>query len=312
MLTVEEAQRIARDAFPDGPERLAEILGVVVQIRPLGGCDGICLSRNEEAVIFLSEAHATSRRRFTLAHELGHLLLGIPPTAGESLADILTSDSDEEKRVNALASELLLPQEIVEQTIREIPVVAADLKKLAKLAQVSELSTALRVADLATALRLNEASVVHFDGAGVKWQYSRSNKISADHAHILLQETRKADHGVYRVDQGNGTIAVASTIENSFFDSTTLFVQVLSGDTGNIITSYERRKDLESLLLADHPKLAAAMTGYIGALKNRIVGKSPSEVEQDFWTRYRDTLADTPLNSEAGREYVRIRIQQWY
>lgn len=311
MLSVDDAQRVAQEAFPHGPERLVKILKPLVEVRPLGGCDGMCIARGDQAVIFLNEAHGEARRRFTLAHELGHLLLGIPPTAGESLADMLTSDNEEERQVNAVAAELLLPQKIVAENIKEIPVVAEVLKRFAKLARVSELTTALRVADLATDLGLEKASVVHFDGGGVKWQWSHTIKMKHEKARRLLRETRQAPHGVLRLRQRDATV-VASTIEKSFFDSATLFVQVLPEKIANNVTSDERRKGLEAILYSETSELKTSMEGRFGALRNRIEGKTPAQVENDFWQRYLKILSTTELNSDEGREYVRLRINQWY
>jgi len=73
-----------------------------------------------------------SRQRFTLAHELGHLLLGIPSVIGESFSDMLRSNDLEERKVNNIAAELLLPHRVVRQTVGELPVDAPALHRLAK------------------------------------------------------------------------------------------------------------------------------------------------------------------------------------
>lgn len=52
--------------------------------------------------------------------------------------------------------------------------------------------------------------------------------------------------------------------------------------------------------------------GYVGALKNRITGRTADEVEADFWQRHQQTLDSTRMNSVEGREYIRLRISQWY
>ena len=312
MISPDEAICIARDAFPLGPERLVEILKPTVQRRLLGGCDGFCISKGDRAVIFLNEVHQPRRQRFTLAHELSHLILGVPSIAGETLSDMLGSDTEDEKRVNALAAELLLPREIVESTVTEVPVVADVLKRLANKAEVSTVTAALRVANLATDLGLKNASVVHFDGSGVKWQWSSTISMPDSTARDLLRAARKSAPNAFRGDLGDGTFAVASTIENNFFDTATLFVQVLPEEIANNVTSDERRKELEAILFVDNKKLFRSMTGYIGALKNRINGKTQIEVEFDFWERYTDKLSSTTMDSAEGREYVALRIGQWY
>lgn len=312
MITPDEARKIARDAFPKGPERLVEILKPVVQQRLLGGCDGFCIARGARAVIFLNEALTPKRQRFTLTHELSHLILGVPSIAGETLADMLGSNDDDEKRVNALAAELLIPREVVESTVTEVPVVADVLKRLARASNVSMVAAALRVANLATEIGLMNASVVHFDGSGVKWQWSRTLSMGNRTAKQLLRAARASAPAPFRSGEDDGTVVVASTIDNNFFDTATLFVQLLPADLANNVTTDERRAELESILFADNEKLARSMTGYIGALKNRITGKTVDEVDMDFWERYTETLAETVMNSPEGREYVQVRIRQWF
>lgn len=313
MISPDDAIIVAREAFPRGPEILVEKLNVHVEYRPLGGCDGFCISSNDNAVIFLNKGVSSNskRLRFTLAHELGHLILGIPSVVGETLADMLSSDDLAERRVNEFAAELLIPKSVVEATVSEIPVVAQVLVRLAQKANVSDVSAALRVADLAKELGLANASVVHFDRNGIKWQWSRTGKIANRMACFLLEKAQETFPVAYRHDEGDGTVTVASTIENSFFDTATLFVQRLPTGSAHNITSDERRKQLEEILFADDAAMSRQMSGFIGALKNRIAGLSLEEIAVDFWTRYESSLQNTSMNSAEGREYVSLRISQW-
>jgi Zn-dependent peptidase ImmA (M78 family) len=310
MLSVDDALRIARESFPNGPEKLVEILNPVVQRRPLGGCDGMCLARGDDAVIFLNESLGRNELRFTLAHELAHLLLGIPPLAGESLSDMLGSDSAEEKRVNSLAASLLLPQEIVKSFVSEVPVVAGVLKRLARKAQVSELCTVIRVATLAEELELISARVVHFDESGVKWQWSLASRISDEIALSLLKDARDAQPKAFRVNRKDGTTVVASMIEQSHFRTSILFVQVLPAHIASPVTSDERRGELERLLFLQDSSLRPKVNGLIGAHNKRIADMLPEEAIALFWELNVTTLAGTAFDSKEGREYVEIRIRQ--
>ena len=127
MISVEKALEFASERFPEGPEKLAEHLHVDVRHSAMSGCDGWCLFYNDRAVIRISSRLVESRQRFTLAHELGHLLLDIPSLIGESFSDILKSNDVEERRVNEVAAELLIPREIVKATVSDLPVVASVL-----------------------------------------------------------------------------------------------------------------------------------------------------------------------------------------
>ncbi|HRA88609.1 MAG TPA: ImmA/IrrE family metallo-endopeptidase [Planctomycetaceae bacterium] len=314
MISAEDAIVIAREAFPEGPEVLVERLNVHVEYRPLGGCDGFCVASRERAVIFLNKTDVSSakRLRFTLAHELAHLILGIPSIVGENLTDMLSSDDADERRVNEFAAELLVPASVVTTLITEIPVVAQSLVRLAKKANVSDVSAALRVADLADGLGLSRASVIHFDRSGIRWQWTRTERVPSAKAAMLLNRAQESAPHAFRFDEGDGTTTVAAVIENGFFDTATLLVQRLPSGKAQNVTSDERRKQLEELLFGDDEQLSRSMTGYVGALKNRMTGRTADQVEADFWQRYEQTLNSTRMNSAEGREYIRLRISQWY
>jgi Zn-dependent peptidase ImmA (M78 family) len=131
MTSIDQAKEFAEAHFPEGPEKLAEKLGIKIYHGALTGCDGWALSGPAGKRIRINSNVSATRQRFTLAHELGHLLLAIPTVVGESIYDSLKSDSDEERRVNDLASELLLPESVVRQYVPSVPIVASQLKRLA-------------------------------------------------------------------------------------------------------------------------------------------------------------------------------------
>ena len=199
MISVEKALAFARQHYPEGPEKLADHLHVQVRYSAMSGCDGWCLFCEGRAVIRINTQLVKSRQRFTLAHELGHLLLDIPSVIGESFSDILRSDDVEERRVNEVAAELLIPQEIVKTVVSELPIVAAVLKRLAKQSHVSELAAALRIANLAPDLGLENASVVFFEGDTVNWQWSRTLRRMPDDTAISLRDAaREAAPNAFR------------------------------------------------------------------------------------------------------------------
>jgi Zn-dependent peptidase ImmA (M78 family) len=70
----------------------------------MSGCDGWCPFCKGRAVIRINTRLVKSRQRFTLAHELGRLLLDVPSVIGESFSDVLRSDDAEERRVNEVAA----------------------------------------------------------------------------------------------------------------------------------------------------------------------------------------------------------------
>jgi Zn-dependent peptidase ImmA (M78 family) len=312
MISESRARQFATLHYPEAPERLAEHLKVIVRRSPMDGCDGWCLTTGAKTIIRINGNLTAARQRFTLAHELGHLILGIPTVVGESFEDMLRSNSGDERRVNDLASELLIPAAVVKDSLPELPVVAAALKKLAKRANVSELAAAVRVCKLASAIGLVNASVVLFDGAQLRWQWSPTLSVRPDTAVRLLAAARKAAPSAFRRVRESGDVIVASTIENPFFGTATLFVQLLPAEIGMKLSRDERRKALEGQLFADHTKLRQRVSGLMGQHKNRRENKTLAESEADFWNRYREKLKDTPLDTKAGREYVNLRLSEWY
>ncbi len=313
MISPEAARKFALDHFPRAPEKLVDALGISIRESEMSGCDGWCLVRGEQAIIRINSRLGPARRRFTLAHELGHLILGIPGVVGETFEQMLSSDLEDEKRVNELASEILIPTAIVRQVIPDLPVVSTGLKRLAKKARVSELAAAIRVCNLAADIGLINASVVLFDsGDTVRWQWSKTLTMREETANHLLQKTRNAAPNVCRYERDDGNIVVGSIIENPYFGSATLFVQLLPKEVGLQTSHHERRKQLEVLLFSEEMKLQQRLSGCFGAHKGRIASMTKVEAIQTFWERYEGLLEHSTIDSIAGREYVELRIGEWF
>ena len=309
MISVEEAISLAVDAFPNGPEQIVERLGITVRYADMDGCDGWCIASPERALIRVNSKLPSAARRFTLAHELSHILLGTPAVVGESYGDMLSSNNAEERRVNSLAGDLLLPSEVVISTLQTPPIVAAALTALAKKGNVSELATAVRVCNIADRVGLQNASVISFDDGTVRWQWSKTLRMDNETAKRLLVRTRTEQNSVARIER-DADVIVASTIENRYFGSAILFVQLLSKELGLALSPHERRKQLEQQLLTDN-KFQQRVSGLMGAHKPRTTGMTLDGAVQLFWERNQQKLAGTPLDSELGREYVEIRIRDW-
>jgi Zn-dependent peptidase ImmA (M78 family) len=107
--------------------------------------DGLCLglkaSRDKPKVI-LNTKRPKSRQRFTLAHELGHIL--IPWHTGDIVDYISASDDDKrydpshliiESEANRFASELLLPSHWLSDQIKDFDSLSTTLKNISTLAK---------------------------------------------------------------------------------------------------------------------------------------------------------------------------------
>lgn len=91
--------------------------------------DGIQVILGEEAVIGYNDDRHPNRKRFTVAHEIGHLILG--HTQQDYDSDNKNIDDVE---ANQFAAELLMPLEMLKQDIKIIK----NVKELAKKYIVSE------------------------------------------------------------------------------------------------------------------------------------------------------------------------------
>lgn len=118
-----EAERLLRmpavaNGWPVNVKQLAEGLGIQVVEQHLESdvdISGFYYRSGEESVIGVNAAHAAVRRRFTIAHELGHAILekrdGMHIDEAFRLRDkrsALATDPDE-IAANSFAAELLMP-----------------------------------------------------------------------------------------------------------------------------------------------------------------------------------------------------------
>jgi transcriptional regulator with XRE-family HTH domain len=122
-----DAVLIAREVLGGGGSyRFADLVqlverefGVDVAVEPLGdGPAGLLVQHADEvALVVLNGDNHVTRRRFTLAHELGHWLLG--DTRPLIVEGDLGCDGEIEKRADRFALELLMPEDEVRQVFRE-------------------------------------------------------------------------------------------------------------------------------------------------------------------------------------------------
>lgn len=92
--------KLGRDAI-SSPIELLESQGVrIVEIEADDKFDGTCVMAGSVPVIVFNKKMIPERKRFTLFHELGHLLMNIDEAA------------DKEKMCNVFANEVLIPSEV--------------------------------------------------------------------------------------------------------------------------------------------------------------------------------------------------------
>lgn len=92
---------------PVDVELLAELLGVTVHRVPNPGWSGaITVYGDSHAVIWVNMGESPERQRFTIAHELGHLMLH---DTTHAFRDVTYDGSETESEANRFAADLLMP-----------------------------------------------------------------------------------------------------------------------------------------------------------------------------------------------------------
>lgn len=111
-------------------EKLATSLKAKLRYEPYAGhLSGVLHRRNDgSSVIGVNSLHANTRRRFTIAHELGHLLLHknemlhvdskFPIALRSELSSLAVDELEIE--ANQFAAELLMPTELLNKDIARI------------------------------------------------------------------------------------------------------------------------------------------------------------------------------------------------
>jgi hypothetical protein len=137
---------LARAGLPVGHPNLlpavAEVLGVEVR-RHEGVAEGRLCLRDGRAVIEVHSAASPARRRFTLAHELGHVFLLDPRR--ELDGAICRRWRTEESFCNDFAAALLLPRDWLETQLEGHEASLASLRAIARAGGTSLSASSLRL-----------------------------------------------------------------------------------------------------------------------------------------------------------------------
>lgn len=116
---------------PVDPEAIAKAEGIVVVSRRFEDADvsGILFRDGDHHVIGVNSAHPPVRRRFTIAHELGHralhpgreLILDVPVRVNLRDKTSSTASDLEEIEANAFAASLLMPEQMIRAQLSQLP-----------------------------------------------------------------------------------------------------------------------------------------------------------------------------------------------
>jgi hypothetical protein len=141
------------EEIPVPVESIAEdFLGLRIEERDLGDCSGVLIPSERLIVVSATEAVSgetpTRRRRFTIAHELGHWICHARPDPNAAAASYCRAhdleqdvDRDLEREANVFGAELLMP----EAAVREAWAALLDLAAVAERFAVSALAAHWRL-----------------------------------------------------------------------------------------------------------------------------------------------------------------------
>ncbi len=137
------------DAAPVPVEQVANHLGIKVESTDLGeDCSGVLVRKHNRAVIGVNWAHHSNRRRFSIAHEIGHFVLHKDDTYVDKGYRVNFRDLEagsgtrkEEIEANAFAAALLMPEEWVRDAFKQQPFDLTEDDSLEALAKKFEVST---------------------------------------------------------------------------------------------------------------------------------------------------------------------------
>lgn len=118
-------QMLERMELADPPipvEQVARRLGAQVTYEPFeGDISGMLFRDQDRAVIGVNSRHAATRQRFTVAHEIGHLVMHKgQPVFIDRFVRLNMRDGQstpDERQANAFAAELLMPRRMVSEEV---------------------------------------------------------------------------------------------------------------------------------------------------------------------------------------------------
>jgi len=123
-------------------EKVADFFSLSILYYPKfpDAVSGTIIQENGINAIGVNKNHPPNRQRFTIAHELGHYILG--HDSSKIVDDTFDKDNDKERAANKFAGELLIPYDFLKKDIEESE---HDIPSLAKKYQVSEQAMSVRL-----------------------------------------------------------------------------------------------------------------------------------------------------------------------
>jgi Zn-dependent peptidase ImmA (M78 family) len=116
-------EKLGIESSPVPVEEIPELLGAELVFRPFEGeVSGMVYRDEASKVVGVNSSHARNRQRFTIAHEIGHLVLhkgdGVFVDSFGGRINWRNGAWDpDEAEANAFAAELLMPRSLVDREV---------------------------------------------------------------------------------------------------------------------------------------------------------------------------------------------------
>lgn len=139
-------------SLPVNPVSVANAMGVQVFKMPMDdGVNGFVENVAGTFTITVNESDARVRQRFTIAHEIGHIVLGHASDGSKLLRDtvaqFISGNADpKEVAANSFAAELLMPERLIRTWFDRM--IATDMTEAARMFDVSEAALYYRLVNL--------------------------------------------------------------------------------------------------------------------------------------------------------------------
>lgn len=152
------------------------------------GCDGLSFQDSTFRLILLATTANWTRKRFTLAHELGHILWG--DAHDRILTEVVSPGAETdyaEKRANAFAGAFLMPEVSVSEFVAERPIDEHLFHELVMRYRVSPSAMAARLAQLGLLTKSDAQSLRSF---GTQQSASALDRVAESMSESTLASTR--------------------------------------------------------------------------------------------------------------------------
>lgn len=162
-ITTDDIRRIARGLLDEAGANYAPVslrdvvsalnLSLIHATREPFASEAALVARGDSHAIVLRGHSGERRRRFTIAHEIGHFLLHPGLVSPQRSGPVNAEMQRLEREADAFAAELLMPEHLLRQAVYEM---GADAGRLADRFEVSEAAMRVRLRRLGLAERQSD------------------------------------------------------------------------------------------------------------------------------------------------------------